>query len=230
MLRQPSGLKHLDIAESKRPPDSVTVSAPRRSVWFVALKRLLQGASLLLVLPRLASVKLGSFAPGSRAFLNASESIARVPGMRGVLCRQAFYRRTLAACGQDVYFGWLSVFSMPEARVGDRVYIGRFCSIGFADIGDEVMLADGVQILSGGREHATRGDDAATMQGQTQVYQRLRIGRGAWIGAGAVIMADVGEHAVVGAQALVRTPVPAGCLAVGVPARIINRTTDSNPG
>ena len=210
--------------------DCIVHEHARRSSGAMVLKRAVQLLFTLVVMPRLLIYRCHQALGAGMAFSAASESIARVPGMRGVLCRQAFYRRTLAACGQDVYFGWLSVFSMPEARVGDRVYIGRFCSIGFADIGDEAMLADGVQILSGGREHATRGDDAASMQGQTQVYQRLRIGRGAWIGAGAVIMADVGEHAVVGAQALVRTPVPAGCLAVGVPARIINRTTDSNPG
>jgi len=217
-----------DLAHAS--PDRVVRVPPKRGAIAMSIKRAVQSVFSFAVLPRLVVYYCGDALGLRTSFSAASESIARVPGMRGVLCRQAFYRRTLAACGQDVYFGWLSVFSMPEARVGDRVYIGRFCSIGFADIGDEAMLADGVQILSGGREHATRGDDAASMQGQTQVYQRLRIGRGAWIGAGAVIMADVGEHAVVGAQALVRTPVPAGCLAVGVPARIINRTTDSNPG
>lgn len=163
---------------------------------------------------------------GSRAFSAASESIARVPGMRGVYFRQAFYRRTLSHCGQDTYFGWMSVFSMTEAKVGDRAYIGRFCSIGFADIGDDVMLADGVQILSGGREHATRGDAHETMREQSQTYQQLRIGRGAWIGAGAIIMADIGEHAVIGAGAVVNRPIPAGTLAVGVPARVVQRTPE----
>ena len=51
---------------------------------------------------------------------------------------------------------------MPEAEVSDRAYIARFCSIGFAKIGEEVMLADQVQILSGGNEHGS-GDDERTM-------------------------------------------------------------------
>jgi acetyltransferase-like isoleucine patch superfamily enzyme len=205
---------------------AVSVVVPRRGGLLVAAKRCVQALCTLAVAPRLVCVAIGNAVGLSRAFLNASEAIARVPGMRGVYFRQAFYRRTLTHCGQDIYFGWMSVFSMTEAKVGDRVYIGRFCSIGFADIGEDVMLADGVQILSGGREHSTRGDAHETMREQSQTYQQLRIGRGAWIGAGAIIMADVGEHAIVGAGAVVNRPIPAGALAVGVPARVVQRTTD----
>jgi acetyltransferase-like isoleucine patch superfamily enzyme len=144
--------------------------------------------------------------------------------------RQAFYRRTLARCGRDVYFGWQSVFSMPEAAVGEGAYIGRFCSIGFANIGDDVMLADGVQILSGGHEHAMHPAEGQSMREQPQTYERVRIGRGAWIGARAVIMADVGENAIIGAGAVVNRSIPAGCVAVGVPARVIKNTSDRITG
>lgn len=134
--------------------------------------------------------------------------------------RQAFYRRALEKCGNDVYFGWQSVFSMTEARIGDRVYIGRFCSLGFADIGDQAMLADGVQVLSGGREH-DGVDDAGSLHGRDQSYTRVRIGCDSWIGAGAIIMADVGEDSIVGAGAVVTSALPPGSVAVGVPARIV---------
>ena len=194
--------------------------APQRSRRFIALKRLLQQAFLLLAGPRLVFYAIAKAVVGRRAFSAASESIARVPGLRGVYLRQAFYRQTITACGDDCYFGWMSVFSMTEARLGNRVYIGRFCSIGFADIGDEVMLADHVQILSGGKEHGA-APEGKTMQEQPQTFHRVRIGRGAWIGAGAIIMADVGEHAIVGAGAVVTRPVLTNSVAAGVPARVI---------
>lgn len=216
----------LQITESA---DRVVVTQPARGSLAIQGKRCLQAFVALCGWPRWFCYRIAAAVAGRRAFQAASESISRRPGMRGVFARQAFYRRALEHCGQDCYFGFLSVFSMKEARVGDRVYIGRFCSIGFADIGDEAMLADGVQVLSGGREHATRGDDQTPMQNQAQQYRRLTIGRGAWIGAGAVIMADVGEHAVVGAQALVREAVPAGCTAVGVPARIVKGPSGAKP-
>ena len=45
------------------------------------------------------------------------------------------------------------------------------------------------------------------------------IGEGSWIGAGAVIMADVGKGSIVGAGAVVTKPVPEAVIAAGVPAR-----------
>ncbi len=151
----------------------------------------------------------------------ASESIAMIPGLRGVYMRQAFYRKTLDACGRDVYLGWNSVFSMHETRVGERAYIGRFCSICYADIGPGVMIADGVQILSGGREHDS-DDSTTSMHDQGQTYRQVCIGNGAWIGAGAIVMADVGSDAIVGAGAVVTRPVPSGAVAAGVPARVLH--------
>jgi serine O-acetyltransferase len=51
------------------------------------------------------------------------------------------------------------------------------------------------------------------------------LGVGVDVGAGAVILGrvHVGDHAVIGANAVVLSDVPAGALAVGVPARIIER-------
>jgi acetyltransferase-like isoleucine patch superfamily enzyme len=190
---------------------------------------LLQFFFLVAALPRVAFYRVAKAILGSRALTSSSESIARVPGLRGVYLRQAFYRMVLSHCAPDVYLGWCSVFSMSEASVGQNAYIGRFCSIGFAEIGDEAMLADGVQILSGGREH-NHDDASQPIQNQGQTYTRVRIGRGAWIGAGAIVMADVGEHAIVGAGAVVNRPVPARCIAVGVPARVVKRRDEVTYG
>ncbi len=52
---------------------------------------------------------------------------------------------------------------------------------------------------------------------------RVSVRRGAFVGAGAVIAPGViiGANATVGAGAVVITDVPAGCVVVGNPARII---------
>jgi acetyltransferase-like isoleucine patch superfamily enzyme len=215
------------LAESVASKDTVRVATPRRSSATMLAKRAVQGAFRLLGLPRLVCYLTARATLGRRAFLASSESIARIPGLRGVYARQSFYRQTLAACGQDVYFGWMSTFSMPEAEIGDRAYIGRYCSIGFAEIGEEVMLADHVIVLSGGKEHGA-ANDGASMHAQDQSYTRVRIGRGAWIGAGAIVMADVGEGAVVGAGAVVNRPIPDRSLAAGVPARVV-RSLEKTP-
>ncbi|TWT51910.1 acyltransferase [Allorhodopirellula solitaria] len=184
------------------------------------LKRTVQCVFLVFAVPRLLSYFVARRILGTRAFSAASESIARVPGFRGVYLRQVFYRCVLDSCDLDAYFGWNSVFSMTEARVGERAYVGRFCSIGYADIGAQAMLADGVQVLSGGSEHDTQSSDVA-IHDQGQTYRQVRIGEGAWIGAGAVIMADVGRHSIIGAGAVVTQPIPEYVVAVGVPARVI---------
>lgn len=203
------------------------MDAPQRSQIAFGIKTA-KSFFYLLALPRIVCYRISCLLLGSRAFLSSSESIARVPGLRGVYLRQAFYQSNLSACGNDVYFGWLSVMSMTEACLADRVYIGRYCSLGFADIGEDVMLADGVQILSGGHEH---GDDAGSdesMHDQGQTYQRVRIGAKSWIGAGAIVMADVGENCIIGAGSVVNKPIPANSVAVGVPAKVIKSRKDNH--
>ena len=54
------------------------------------------------------------------------------------------------------------------------------------------------------------------------------IGRGVYVGAGAKILGGItiGDHATIGANAVVLTDVPANATAVGVPARILTRQLD----
>ncbi|MFT5391115.1 MAG: virginiamycin A acetyltransferase [Gammaproteobacteria bacterium] len=200
--------------------DTVLVDHPPRSNVALVAKRIVQGLFTMGALPWLLAYAVSRRVLGARAFMASSESISRIPGMRGNFLRQAFYRRTLASCGQDVSFGWLSTFSMHQASVGDGTYIGRHCGIGFAKIGSHVMLADGVQILSGGKEHGISSDTQATHKEQVQTFSIVTIGDGAWVGTNAVIMASVGENCVIGAGAVVTKPIPANSVAVGSPARV----------
>lgn len=195
------------------------------------IKTLGQIMGWLRALPHLLCYGLMAVLVGRpRAFCYACERIARIPGLMGIYTRQAFLRMTTAGVGRDVHPGFMSLFSKPGVRLGNRVYVGRFCSIGWVDIGDDVMLADGVQILSGRHQHGTAGDDDQPMHEQPQVFERIVIGRGAWLGAGSVIMADVGDHAIVAAGAVVVKPVPAGERVGGVPAQLLSpdKASDSS--
>lgn len=96
-----------------------------------------------------------------------------------------------------------------EARVGRRLVIEHFGGIvvsGDTVIGDDVTLRHGVTL--GLRRKNQPG--APT------------IGNGVDIGAGAKILGPVriGDGAVIGANAVVLQDVPAGAIAVGIPARI----------
>lgn len=151
-----------------------------------------------------------------RALSLISEAAAMVPGLLGLYTRQAFYSSVLQACRRDVHFGYQTLLSKHDAEVGDRVYLGRFCTVGRVTIGDDARIADGVQLLSGQHHHGSsdQGVDLETLR-----HNRITIGKGAWIGANAVVMADVGDGAIVGAGAVVTKPVAAGTTVAGVPAR-----------
>lgn len=176
-----------------------------------------QAVGLLFALPHLVAYWVGCRTIGpEKAFRGSSERIAATAGTIGVYARQWFYGCTLAEVGDDVYFGYMSMFSKQDARVGDRAYIGRFCSVGLADLGEEAVLADGVQVLSGRHQHGT--GDGRYEHGDLR-FEKVTVGARAWLGANAVVMANVGDGATVGAGAVVTKPVAAGDKVVGVPAK-----------
>lgn len=87
-------------------------------------------------------------------------------------------------------------------------------------IGADVLVGAHARLLSAG--HAIdEGDEIIARNRITR--QRVVIEDGAWIGAGATVLegVTVGRGAVVAAGAVVRRDVPAGMVAVGVPARLV---------
>jgi len=74
------------------------------------------------------------------------------------------------------------------------------------------------------------GDDVTILQNvsigrRSELPTRSpRIGRGVYIGGGATILGDIviGDFAKIGADTLLTSDVPAGCTAVGNPARLTN--------
>lgn len=104
-----------------------------------------------------------------------------------------------------------------ETQVGRRLVIEHFGGIivsGDTVIGDDVVLRHGVTL---GLRHTHR-------PGAPVIGNRVDIGAGAKI-LGPV---HIGDDAVIGANAVVLTDVPAGALAVGVPAVIKMRRQPAN--
>ena len=99
-----------------------------------------------------------------------------------------------------------------EARVGRRLRIDHFGGIvvsGDAVIGDDVVLRNGVTI----------GLKRTNERGAPVIGNRVDIGAGAKI-LGSI---RIGDGAVIGANAVVVHDVPAGAVAVGIPARVLPR-------
>ncbi len=105
-------------------------------------------------------------------------------------------------------------------RFGRNVFVNHGCTamdLGGIDIGDDVMVGPNVQLISSGHPL-----DPATRRSQITTGP-IRIGRGAWIAAGATILqgVTVGDDAVVAAGAVVTKDVAPRTLVAGVPARMI---------
>lgn len=151
-----------------------------------------------------------------------------VPGAVGSAFRVALLKLMSAGVGGRARIEIGTLFSDPRVRIGNGVYIGPFCDIGWASIEEFALLGSGVHVTSGKHTHLyNRADVPIALQGGSRT--EVRIGRGAWIGNRAVVMADVGEECVVGSGAVVTRPIPPWSIAVGVPARVIGSRAPGQP-
>ena len=158
-----------------------------------------------------------------------SQFFSLFPGLSGEYLRRAFYRFTLPQCEADVCLGFGVIFSHPTAKIGHRVYVGPYCILGDVTLGDDVLLASGVSIANGTKQHGIARLDIP-IRDQPGEFPPLTIGEDSWIGERAIVLADVGKHCVIGAGALVLEPIPDYAIAVGVPAKVVKyRTEDSAP-
>ncbi len=107
----------------------------------------------------------------------------------------------------------------PAARFGAGVFLdhGTGITVGeTATVGDDVSMLHAVTL---GGTGAVRGD------------RHPKIGRGVLLGAGAKVLGniEVGDYAKVASGSVVLRPVPPGCTAAGVPARLVNCPSCAEP-
>jgi virginiamycin A acetyltransferase len=191
-------------------------------------KTLARALATLAATPALLSYAVRSRLMGADLALEgSSQALALLPGLTGQYVRRAFLSRVLAECHPSATVEFGVIFSQAGCRIGPRAYVGPRCHLGLALIEADVMLAAGVHVPSGAQTHGT-DDVERPMRDQPGVRTPVRIGAGAWVGSAAIVMADVGEHSIVGAGAVVTSPIPDRVIAAGVPARVI-RARDSRP-
>lgn len=193
------------------------------------LKAVARGASLLVVTPALVSYAIRRAILGAdRALEGTAQALALVPGLTGVYLRRAFLSRVLAQCDRSATIAFGVLFSQTGARLGANVYVGPRCHLGLVHLERDVLLGAGVHVPSGGATHGISDSDRPIRE-QAGSPRMVRIGEGTWIGSNAVVLADVGRHCVVGAGAVVTTPLADYVVAVGVPARVIRTRAANNP-
>lgn len=131
--------------------------------------------------------------------------------------------------------------------IEDNVYIGRntivYCKNGDITIGRATSISSNCQIfssnkltmgpdsvigaftyiLSGGEYNYRDASLKFSEQSGMETKGPIEIGANCWLGAHVVVAdaASIGEHCVIGAGAVVVKPIPAGSIAVGVPAKVV---------
>ncbi len=109
-----------------------------------------------------------------------------------------------------------------------NLMIGKQCHLGkevFLDLRDKITIEDQVTISMRVMvlTHTDVGHSPLRVKEMPERQSPLVIKRGAYLGAGAIVLLGVtiGECAVVGAGAVVVEDVPAYSVVVGVPARVV---------
>lgn len=150
------------------------------------------------------------------------------------------------------YYGYSHVRPRCEMRIGEgsamapnvslrngsRIALGRDCHIGEncflwaggttgrIDLGDNVSLGPGVFITASDYQFVA----GRRFREQPKRERDIRIGNDVWLGARVVVTAGVviGDGCIVGAGAVVTRDLPAGCIAVGVPAKPVGLRPDDS--
>ncbi len=107
----------------------------------------------------------------------------------------------------------------PAARIGAGIFVDHGTGIVIGEtavVGDDVSMLHGVTLGGTGAE---RGD------------RHPKVGKGVLLGAGAKVLGNIviGDYAKVASGSVVLKPVPPGCTAAGVPARLVNCPTCDEP-
>ena len=116
--------------------------------------------------------------------------------------------------------------------VGDKVIINMNCTFvdnNRIDIGNNVLIAPNVQIYAA--THSIKINERMVHEwSESEEICRtyalpVKIEDGVWIGGGSIILPGViiGQNSVIGAGSVVTHSIPANCVAVGNPCRVIKQ-------
>ncbi|MHC8387632.1 acyltransferase [Pseudomonas sp. MDT2-39-1] len=150
------------------------------------------------------------------------------PFVRGFVFRISFKR-----FGKNCLLDYQCFVRYPwRVSIGDNVDINRGCELyssmqtelGFITLEDNVVLGPGVVIFSSGHDYS--------LLDLPDISAPVTICRYAWVGGRTIILPGViiGEGTVIGAGSVVTKSIPAYCVAVGNPAKVIKKRELSSLG
>jgi acetyltransferase-like isoleucine patch superfamily enzyme len=141
--------------------------------------------------------------PGFQLYIPRRGTFVVGPGVefrRGFVCE-------IAGDGR-VEIGPRTVFtSHVLLQCSTSIEIGADCAVG-----QSVLIVDGYHRYGGSRGRPVE---------QGYDFRPIRLAEGASISDKCTVQADVGERAIVASNSVVHRPIPAYCLAIGSPARVV---------
>jgi acetyltransferase-like isoleucine patch superfamily enzyme len=186
---------------------------------------------------RHVSIRGGRFEAGRGLKLGAGSTINVTKEL--VVGAYASVGERCEISGVDVITG-RHLWMLPDAKIGggsafedhSQLRIGHWCHLGTRTllntarpitIGDEVGLGTGTSLY-------THGAYASALDGKPVAFGPIRIGDRTWI-PGAVVNPSVtiGNDCVIGVGSVVTRDIPDGCLAAGMPAKVIRENAYPNP-
>lgn len=114
-----------------------------------------------------------------------------------------------------------------DVHIGERSCLWAGDTTGTITLGDNALLAPEVFITASNYETAP----GIPVMDQPKIERDVVIGADVWLGARVIVLPGVtiGDGAVVGGGAVVAHDLPAGCIAVGVPARVVGWRDGAGP-
>lgn len=129
--------------------------------------------------------------------------------------------------GRGVFIGRNSILSCKNGNIAlaDGANVGFNCEVFSASdvtVGRDTLLAAYCYLVGGDHDFT---DPSMPVIEQARRSAGVRVGDGAWLGAGAKVLdgVSIGDRAVIGAGAVVRDAIPDGAIAVGMPARVVGQ-------
>ena len=154
---------------------NVTYEQFNQTKFITFMRKLSIAIALPLLYPLILLSRLSD-----RFFLTVSESISLIPLLFGIVIREAFFKRALDTCGDNLVIEFGAYFYYKQNSVGDNVLISTYTTIHHCDIGSNVLIGGGCRILSGSRQHNyNRTDIPMTQQGGQM--KRVKIRNDLWI-------------------------------------------------
>lgn len=193
-------------------------------------KRILFSICVVIVSPLILVTVMESHlydGEGEKLFCVSAEFLSLIPGMLGNYLRKGFYWAVCTDISPDTQFNFMSLLAHRENIIGAGTLIGAYSTIGYANIGENVLFGSKISIISGKYQH---GRPSQRINGEkiSEEHVVVNIGRNSWIGQDSVILASIGENCSVAAGSVVFKDVPDNTTVMGNPARKVSLDLDKN--